>query len=169
CQNIFFPSLTAFANKTSYELTAKFLPPGGLGRPAAKESSFQYTLNHVLQDLAGGGDFSVMIVSSSKQLRRNPIDHHVAGSGIESNDIVRPGIRGNRRKISDPTDILCNSSSFLIPINDVIEIRNKRRTFPSCRHISWTKIRYHRNAHARGDNRRFSRLPGCSRLSSQES
>ena len=41
----------------------------------------------------------------------------------------------------------------------VVEKRNQRRTLAARRHIRWTKIRNHRHAHSRGNDRRLTRLP----------
>src|SRR5262249_31051896 len=47
-----------------------------------------------------------------------------------------------------------------------VEKRDQRRTFAAGRDIRWTKVRNHGNAQARGNHRRFARLPGAGYLAS---
>ena len=66
---------------------------------------------------------------------------------------------GDSGEVGDAADVLRDSAQPGIAEQHVVEERNQRRAFAANRHIRRTKIRNHRNADSRGDNRCLTRLP----------
>ena len=92
---------------------------------------------------------------------RHRVDHHVAGTRIERDDLFRRSTRRNRSEISNPTKILHDASIPPMAIEHVIKERNQRRALAPGSHIGWTKVGNYRHADSRRNYSRLASLPSA--------
>ena len=109
-----------------------------------------------------------LIERFSEEFLRDGIDHHIAGSGIEGDNLSFSSIRWDRREVRDAADVLHNASDMSIAKKHVIEEGNQRRAFASGGHICRTKVRDHGSTGSCGDQCRFARLPRGRDLAAQK-
>src|SRR5437867_1122239 len=145
--------------KLAHTLPPKFLPTGGLWGLLPEKTLANKPPQNILIYSARGCDLSALIVRLSEQLLGEGVHHHVPGPGIEGENFSDRGIRRNGSQIGDTTNIESDPSHTHITIEQVIEIRYQRRTFPAGGHIARTKIRYHGSLCAGRNHGAFSCLP----------
>jgi hypothetical protein len=86
------------------------------------------------------------------------INDHVAGTGIEGNDLVGGASRRNRRDVRDSSDVQCHATGCLIAKEQVVHMRDERRSTSSRRHVARAEIGYNRSTNSFGDHGTVSDL-----------
>ena len=86
------------------------------------------------------------------------IDHHVAGTGIERDHLVRGRAGWNRGDVGDAADVQRHAMAPRMAEQQIIDERHERRALASGRNVGRTEIRDHRDAGALGDHAGFADL-----------
>ena len=135
--------------------------PAVFGGFCRKNGLPQQLPQHALDGLAAGGQPSIAIEGLVEQMLGDGVDHHVAGPGVEGDDLLGQRARRNRREIADAAEVLHDAPVTAMAVEHVIEEGNQRRAFAAGSHVGGTKIGDHRHADLRRDHRRLAGLPGA--------
>ncbi len=73
------------------------------------------------------------------------VDHHVAGTGIEGDDVVPLARLREIGEVGDTADVENDPAGFTTSPQKKINVRGKRRPLPPHRHVTGTKIPHRRN------------------------
>lgn len=92
------------------------------------------------------------------ELLDDTVDHHIAGPGIEGQNVVEAGSSRNECHVGNASNVLNGTALRWIDEENVIHIRAQRRTVPTCRNVARAQIADHRCSSSFGDNRRFTDL-----------
>ena len=92
------------------------------------------------------------------ELTRQRIDYHVAGAGVERDDLLRLCGRRDHGDVGDAADIECDACSLRVTEEQVIDKRNQRRALAAGGDIARTEIGDHRHAGSLRDDGGFADL-----------
>src|SRR5579863_1360588 len=150
----------AAAAKFAHKFAAEFLAAGGFRWAGAKEFVAQKMIEHRRQNFSGGGNFSVAIERAAEQRMGEGVHNHVAGAGVESEQIGRLRAGGNGGEVGDAADVLHDASDFAVAKEEIVKVGDERRACAASGHVGGAKVGDDRNAQAGRDHGGFAGLPG---------
>ena len=68
------------------------------------------------------------------------VDEHVAGAGVECEDVLRLGVSGNDGDIGYTADIEADAAELSVAVECVVGERNKRRALTAQCNVCWAKV-----------------------------
>ena len=166
--DIFFGDTTTGADECVHEFATEIFAAGGLRSFATEERASENFVNHALEDTPTGGDAAIAIVRLLKEAFGDGVDNHVAGTGIEGDDVFGSSSGRNRGEIGDAADVLHDASATVMAIQDVVEKGNQRCAFAASGHVGGSEIGYDGHCRALRENGALSCLPGAGDLASEE-
>ena len=98
------------------------------------------------------------VAAPARDLLDQRVNHHVAGTGVEREDIRGLCAAGNHRDVGDAADIERSAAFFRIAVEQIIDKRHERRALSARSHIGGTKIAYGRDARSFGNHVDFADL-----------
>jgi len=139
---------------------AEFLAAGGFRRGFAEERMREEIVQQFRHETASAGELRVAVVAeaTASEMRGEGIDDHVAGAGVESEDIFPGRGRGNHGDVGDAADIESDTAAARMTVEKIIDERHERRSLTSRGHIGGTKIGNRCDASALGDDGRLGEL-----------
>lgn len=159
---------TELVQKLSGERQTVALATRRFGRGLIEEGIGQQVLEKHAIDAPLGGEcpVSVAVELSGGQELDDAVDHHVPGTGIESENVLARGTRWKVRDVADATDILDGTVARRMTQDDPVEVWCQRSPLPTRSHISGSEIGDDRHASALRDDRWIAdleRSPGSER------
>ena len=152
------------------EILPELLASGCLGRFSFQEVVSQHSGQQGGVDRSAGRHFPVSIITFSAlcdQLDKS-VDDHIAGAGIECDDVFRYGGGGQIGDIGDAADVLNGTFHFFVGKEDIVGEGHQRGSLAACGHIARAKIRYGCDPGLLSDDGRFSDLQGRADQSAAE-
>ena len=166
--DIFFGDATTGADECVHEFATEIFAAGGLRSFATEERASENFVNHTFEDTPTGGNATIAIVRLLKEALGDSVDNHVAGTGIEGDDVFGSSSGRNRGEVGDAADVLHDASTTVMAIQDVVEKGNQRCAFAASRHVGGSEIGYDGHCRALRKNGALSCLPGAGDLASEE-
>ena len=142
-----------------HEGRAILLATRALGRLAAVISIGQQVVEQRGIHAAGFGDLPAAVVRLP-HLTGERVDRHVAGAGIECHHSIGRCACRNHRDVGYASDIERDARAGPMAEQQIIHVRNQRRSLAPGGDIARAKIRDYRQAGAFRDDRRFADLQG---------
>src|SRR5690348_5980754 len=88
----------------------------------------------------------VVMLAALRNRLDERIDDHVAGSGVECEDVRVGCIRGDYGYIRNSADIQCNAADMFAAVEQIVDEWHERRALAANGHVRRAKIRDDRNA-----------------------
>src|SRR2546430_2253890 len=82
----------------------------------------------------------VIALAAVREVLDESVDEHVAGAGVECEDVLRLGVSGNDGDIGDTADIEADATEVWVAVECVVGERNKRRALTAQCNVCWAKV-----------------------------
>ena len=142
------------------EFDAVLLAAGALGRLAAVVRVAQQRIQQRPVDVSRCGDFAAAIAVQfpGGELACESVDHHVAGSGIESDDIFGRAGGRDHGDVGDAADVERHAGAARMAEEQVIDERHQGRALAAGGDIAGAEVGHHGDAGALGEDGRLAEL-----------
>ena len=95
---------------------------------------------------------------AARELERQGVDHHVAGSGVEGDDVFGRASGRNHRDVGDAADVERDAAAPRVAEEQVIDVGDQRRALAAGGDVARAEIGDHRDAGALGEHGGFADL-----------
>ena len=143
-------------------LGAEFFTAGGLRRGFAEEGMGKKLVQERRNQMAAARELGIPVEAqaAAREMRGERVDDHVAGAGVEGENIARPRGGGNEAEVGDAADVQRYSTDARMAIEKIVDEGHERRALAAGGHIRGTKIGDGGDASALGNDGRLGDLQG---------